>query len=422
MKETVDCIYKKVLDSLNSAFDPLKKKTKVLLAVSGGIDSMVMLAILHRYMCETDKISFSVVTVNHNIRDKVVSEGDCLVVSDFCNERNILCEIVEIPQGKIAKLAEKRNKGIEETARFLRYEILKDRLVSQNADFILTAHNKNDNLETIIQRFFQGSLVNGGIEVCYNAIFRPLLVLSRKEIEEYAQYFQIPYVIDETNLQNDYYRNKIRNILIPLLNEEFVGWNSGVEKGALKKRIDEDFFAKELNNFRFEKNDDTTYSFSLKVFETLHEALKIRLMYKTLTEMGVEERIPFSVVYAFLSEHKQIVCKNISFFVEDNKVWIKRLVASSINREFFAIIDKIGSYEMPFGGLEITTDSQMEKECLYLKGITLPFSLYENEKRISLVFSDGEEVIVDKKDRLASSKKILLNSESELCCFFNSFK
>lgn len=421
MKNTVDCIYKKVLNSLDGVFNSLNTKPRLLLAVSGGVDSMVMLSMLYRYMCETGKISFSVVTVNHNIREKLVSARDCLLVSDYCNEKNILCEIVEIPQGKILEFAKKRNKGIEETARFLRYEIFTDKLRENDAQYILTAHNKNDNLETIIQRFLQGSLMNGGIEFCHNSIFRPLLVLSRDEIELYAQYFKIPYAIDETNLQTDYYRNKIRNILIPLLNEEFTGWNSGIEKGAIKKRLDEDFFSQEVAKYHFTNMDDGACCFPLDIFETLHESLKIRLFYKTLVEMSVGERIPFSVIHSFFLTKKAVVCKNISFFVKDKKVWIKKLNPSSINKDFFAIIEKIGVYKIPFGVLEITDEKKVIKNCLCLKGIHFPFSLYENQKKLTFIFSDGEECVLDKEGDFFSNKEIMLNSKSEFYCFIKGW-
>lgn len=179
------------------------------LAVSGGIDSMVM---LHIFATMNPRPNFFVVTVNHNLRKEASS--DCKFVADYCKRFDVECRTfnVDVPSYCAAM------KVSEETgARMLRQGVLN----SLDVDFVCTAHHADDNAETVLMHLVRGSGANGveGIRRQNGKFLRPLLDFSRADIEQYAQKFDVPHVYDATNSQTKYTRNFLRHKVIPLLSE-----------------------------------------------------------------------------------------------------------------------------------------------------------------------------------------------------------
>ena len=142
------------------------RKPNVLVAVSGGADSMVLLHLLNSLSTELEFNVFAI-TINHNIREEKESLADVLVVKDFCTKLKINLKIFEYEKGFIENLKNQRKNGIEEAARFCRYKAFSEYASEINADCICLAHNRNDNLETIFQRFLQGSILKCGIQIKY---------------------------------------------------------------------------------------------------------------------------------------------------------------------------------------------------------------------------------------------------------------
>ena len=142
-------------------------------------------------------------------------------VKEYCKKYNI--ELF-IKHAEIKKIANINKKGIEETGRKVRYDFFEDVMKNTNSNKIAIAHNSNDNAETMIMNLLRGSGVSGlkGIEPKRdNKYIRPLIKCSREEIEEYCKLNNIEPRIDETNFENEYTRNKIRNICIPYIKKEF---------------------------------------------------------------------------------------------------------------------------------------------------------------------------------------------------------
>ncbi|OON97548.1 MAG: tRNA lysidine(34) synthetase TilS [Epulopiscium sp. Nele67-Bin005] len=183
--------------------------THILVAVSGGADSMMLLHYLrnHQYFL---KIQLSVAHLNHRIREN--SGDDMNFVQQTCNDWEIPFFAKSVD---IKKLALENKVSEEECARDERYKFF----FSLGADNIATAHNQNDQAETLIMRFLRGSDVRGlaGILPKRNQIIRPVLCLTREEIEYYCKFHQINFCIDETNLLPIYTRNRIRLECIPYI-------------------------------------------------------------------------------------------------------------------------------------------------------------------------------------------------------------
>ena len=209
-----------------------EKNKTLLLAVSGGSDSIAMLvcslSLIQNPIFE-DKytnLNLKVVTVNHKIRSEEESLGDCLFVKKLCESNQIPCFIENAKENEIKNLSVERGMGTEESARFFRYSIFEKIALQEKADFIFLAHNKDDQLETLIQRFFQGATGSSslGIPQKRDIFYRPMMEFSKKEIYQYLEEKKIEYRTDATNFENDYLRNKIRNLVIPCINENFNAW------------------------------------------------------------------------------------------------------------------------------------------------------------------------------------------------------
>lgn len=201
-------------------YNLIKQNDKIVCAVSGGPDSICMLDILRRIK-EENKINFDIIVchINHMIR--VEATADEQYVENYCKKYQIPFFAKRVD---VKKIAESNKQGTEEAGRKVRYDFFEEIFQKENATKIAIAHNKNDKIETIIMNVFRGSGISGlrGIEPIRDSIFiRPLIETERTDIEKYCEENRLNPRIDKTNFINDVTRNKIRNIVIPYIKNEF---------------------------------------------------------------------------------------------------------------------------------------------------------------------------------------------------------
>lgn len=190
---------------------------KLLLAVSGGIDSVVLCE-----LCWQAGYDFAVAHCNFQLRGGE-SDRDEAFVKSLGEKYKVEVVVKKFDTGNIAA---KEKKSIETTARELRYtwfNWLINSHTSLQLKYILTAHHANDNIETAVMHFFRGTGIAGirGILPKQGNLVRPLLFAERKELELFANEQMLPFVTDSTNLENDYTRNFFRNKILPLVTEVF---------------------------------------------------------------------------------------------------------------------------------------------------------------------------------------------------------
>lgn len=318
----------------------------LLLGVSGGSDSMAMLSCAISLITNpifNDKyknLKLKVVTVNHRLRTEKESLGDCLFVQKFCDSKQIPCCISNADENQISFLAKKRNMGLEEAARFFRYDIFEKIALHENSNFFFLAHNKDDQVETLIQRFFQGAYGTSALGIPENReiFYRPMMKFTKEEILKYLDKKNIEFKTDKTNYQNDYLRNKIRNLLIPQLSEIFVGWKTALLNGVEKRKIDEDFFESECNKYQWNYSENEFFM-DKSIFEKLHKSIKIRLVYQCLTKLKANHRIPFEIIESFCEGNNNF-SGGINFLYTNDKVLINNKKNSSTESYFFAIMEE----------------------------------------------------------------------------------
>ena len=191
-------------------YNMILPKDEIVAGVSGGADSVCMFLQLIEYRkeCEFD---LKVVHINHMIRED--AGNDAAFVKDLCDRYGVEFHLFNEDVIKLSK-----DKGIssEEAGREVRYERFKQVMSSKRAK-IAVAHNKNDVAETVLFNIFRGTGIEGlaSLAPVNGNIIRPLLDLSRDEIEEYLAKKGQPFRIDSTNAGCDYARNKIRNVMLP---------------------------------------------------------------------------------------------------------------------------------------------------------------------------------------------------------------
>jgi len=218
---------------------------KVVVAVSGGIDSMSLLFALSR-IAKHLKISLHVAHLDHMIRPESSKEAE--FVKNFTESLGIP---ITVGRRNIPDICRETKGNLEEVARKERYAFLEEVCKKVNANKIALAHHKNDLLETVIHRIIRGTgpLGLSCMRPSRGIFIRPFLIFTRGEIEEYAIKNEIPYVEDKSNYDIRYTRNFIRHKIVPLLKN----LNPSVEEAAYRlvkiSNLLEDFLDEEIELF-----------------------------------------------------------------------------------------------------------------------------------------------------------------------------
>lgn len=191
---------------------PFLQKANLLVAVSGGLDSMVLL-----YLLSKINSNLSVAHCNFQLRG-AESDADEDFLRNFCTENKISDFFQKFDTEQFAK---DEKLSIQLAARKLRYEWFNEIIETKNFDFVATAHHLDDQVETFIINFSRGTGIEGltGIPSQNDKIIRPLLIFSREEIENFAHENAIPWREDSSNASDKYLRNKIRHQIVPIFKE-----------------------------------------------------------------------------------------------------------------------------------------------------------------------------------------------------------
>lgn len=266
----------------------------VVIGLSGGPDSVCLLSLLSKLKTELT-LSLHAVYVNHNLRpDEVPAEIE--FCRTLCNSMgtNFLVKSIDVNS-----YANEHRMNRHEAARELRYRVFNETAAEVDADRIALAHNSDDQVETVIMRLLRGSGPKGlaGIPAVRGNIIRPLIDTGRQEIEAYLGEENLSFVTDSSNLKADYFRNRIRQYLLPLVREINPSINRTIANTTSVLQEEERWFdivvTKNLMKMISRKKEDRIELF-LAPLEAMDKVILRRLLRRTIDETSGLRGISFA--------------------------------------------------------------------------------------------------------------------------------
>ncbi len=314
-------------------YEQIKSGDTIVVGVSGGPDSICLLNVLKNLQNEL-KINIVVAHINHMIRKEADSETE--FVQDFCKQRDIKCFV---KKADVLQIAKEKKLGTEEVGRKIRYDFFEEVKNLVGGNKIATAHNANDNAETVLMNFLRGSGSTGlkGIEpIRDNKLIRPIIECTRQEIEQYCNEKDLNPKYDKTNQENIYTRNKIRNMLIPYIQENFnPNIIETINRMSNLIATDEMYFksiVKQSYKETFISRTEKEIILDLKKFNVLEKVIKSRLIIYTINELlgttnGIEKIHIEDVIKLCKNNigNKYLTPnKNIKIMIKNKKIFFTR--------------------------------------------------------------------------------------------------
>ncbi len=240
------------------------KKSKFLLAVSGGADSMCL-----AYVFKKLNLHFSIAHCNFNLRAEE-SEDDNSFVFDFCNKNDIVFFDKKFNTKEYCK---NNSISTQMAARELRYSWFNNLVLENKMDFIVSAHHFDDDVETYLMNFIKGTGFRGlhGIKEKNGILLRPLISVTKEEILNFLKENEIKYREDSSNKSDVYYRNKIRNNVLPILLELNPAFKETISRNIKWMSEHEELVLEHIENKRkeiFKKNSDGSIKVDIEDLKT----------------------------------------------------------------------------------------------------------------------------------------------------------
>ena len=397
---------------MNDILEKLKNlpnDISIVIAVSGGPDSMALLNLLNVIKKEKN-IKIICAHVNHNLRKE--SKAEAKMVKDYCKQKSIIYEYMEIKEYK---------GNTENYAREKRYEFFENLLKKYNSKYLFTAHHGDDLIETVIMCLIRSSSLKG-----YSAfseitekkdykIYRPLITKTKEEIFNYVKNNNLPYAIDKTNDSDFFTRNRIRKYILPRLKEEnknvhlkFLEFSKTLNetekylKKQTEKALSKIYIAKKIDINSFKKEDllvqkriihhilNETYKENITKIKDVHVNNILSTVKNSTSNSKIN--LPDNKIFiksynnAWIEENKET--KNYDIILNDivelPNGYIIEIIKETENNSNY--VTKINTQEI---NMPIHIRTRKEGDKLTLKGLN-------KEKKLKDIFID-EKVPIEKR-------------------------
>lgn len=294
MQEVYDYIIKKT---------GIKYKDTIVLGISGGPDSMVLLHIFNEIKKELD-LFLICAHVNHNLRKESAEEKT--FIENYCGKKGIYFEYL--------KIEEYGEDNFHNEARTIRYNYFNDLVKQYGAKFLVTAHHGDDLMETILMRIVRGSTLKGysGFERTIDKgsykIIRPLITVTKDEILDYAKNNKIEYRTDQSNFKDVYTRNRYRKYVLPFFKNEDEHVHNKFLKFSETLLEYNAFIDKQMNNVIKKVVKQNTIN--LEEFKKIDHILQVKIIYNMLEKIYNDDLIIISDAHVDLIFHLLKSSKN----------------------------------------------------------------------------------------------------------------
>lgn len=399
------------LDFIQSK-DLFTKKDNLLLALSGGADSVLLFHLLRE--CN---FSFSVAHVNYGLRNEE-SEKDAAFVESLCEEYNINCFTKVIPESHW-----KKGVNIQAEARDIRYSFFNEILTENNFTRILSAHHKADNIETILMNISRGTGLSGlkGMEAKSGSLVRPILFAERKDIETYLKDNKFTWRNDSSNSSNKYKRNRFRNEIIPLFEKENPSFSDAIDRLIDNISTVEEVYLEAF--MKFCSSHIKKEGGQVKIDKSDTEQLD-RFLFEYLKDFGFNRDQVRDIISTLPNVGKQMESKSHILFIDRSEL-VLVLNEESVD-ETLEIVENASALLSPVI-LKFYSASNLDKEAGSGLGqfdkskLTFPLKLryWKEGDRIQPLGMKGtkkvSDVLIDKKVSSALKKnRMVLLSENEI--------
>ena len=346
----------------------LNKKT-LAVAYSGGIDSQTALHIIYKLKKELG-FNLIIIHLNYNLRGEESKEDESFA-RNIAKKYNLNIYIKEIKEGSYNK------KNIQNEARKDRYEFFEELYNKNIFDYLIVAHNRDDFAETIIYRMIKGA--GADIYNCLkkknNYILRPMLDFYRTDIENYAKENNLEYREDSSNKKNKYARNKIRNLIIPLLETINKKSKDNIIKFSKRIYLENAFLRKKINNI-YKKILIDKNSINIENIKNLNKIFLNRIIIKFLSERGeieINEKRISEIIKIIKSKKSNVILRldNFNLIKEYNKLIIEKIkIEKKETEKNYLKIEGDGIYKVLDKNISFKTIENKNinyKEKLYIK-------------------------------------------------------
>lgn len=396
-------VYRFISDEIN-----LKTDDIVVVGVSGGPDSMALLYILNEFK---KKIGFKIVCAHVNHNKRVESEQEKIDLEKYCKENNIIFEYKKIESWG--------DDNFHNEARSVRYNFFEDLVESYSAKYLMTAHQGDDLIETILMRIVRGSTLKGYsgfsriVDKGDYKIVRPLITVTKDEINEFNKKNNIKYAIDSSNNEDHYTRNRYRHIVLPFLKSE--------EKNVHKKFLKFSETLLENNNYI----DNEARKVFNKVFQDgslfidkfiqLDSVIQTKIIYSILEKIYGDDLLIIGdahvdLIFGLINSNKS----NSIVHLPNNVIVIK-----SYNELIFSYDEEeYGSYEIEINKLVNLPNGKIIEEIDDIND-TSNFTIRLNSKELNLPLyvrnrKDGDKIIIKGMSGHKKVSEIFINEKIKI--------
>ncbi len=396
-------VYRFISDEIN-----LKTDDIVVVGVSGGPDSMALLYILNEFK---KKIGFKIVCAHVNHNKRVESEQEKIDLEKYCKENNIIFEYKKIESWG--------DDNFHNEARSVRYNFFEDLVESYSAKYLMTAHQGDDLIETILMRIVRGSTLKGYsgfsriVDKGDYKIVRPLITVTKDEINEFNIKNNIKYAIDSSNNEDHYTRNRYRHIVLPFLKSE--------EKNVHKKFLKFSETLLENNNYI----DNEARKVFNKVFQDgslfidkfiqLDNVIQTKIIYSILEKIYGDDLLIIGdahvdLIFGLINSNKS----NSIVHLPNNVIVIK-----SYNELIFSYDEEeYGSYEIEINKLVNLPNGKIIEEIDDIND-TSNFTIRLNSKEINMPLyvrnrKDGDKIIIKGMSGHKKVSEIFINEKIKI--------
>ncbi|HUI70341.1 MAG TPA: tRNA lysidine(34) synthetase TilS [Spirochaetia bacterium] len=334
----------------------------IVVGVSGGPDST---ALLRALVSINDRwgMTLRASIVDHGIRSRDEVLEDIAFVTSLCDTLGVPLTVARIPFGRCSERAKKESRSLEEVAREERHRLLMQTAVEVGAQWVALGHTQDDELETILMRFLQGSDVEGmaGIASVRGKLIRPLLRCSRAQILDYLRSLGQHWREDDTNRNLSFLRNRVRHVLVPLLSREFPGFRTGILSLSRKAGLVAQMLREQGHQMTWIR---TPKGFSIPVTDYLAFAPAVRAsqlmrMYDSLRGESAPRRLPWRFLQPALgsslpSDAKRVLQGHgVQLLRRSGRLYWERCIVTPDKKSYFIEVSGTGTYSVPGVGVSI---------------------------------------------------------------------